>query len=407
MFNKKSGFTIVELLIVIVVIGILAAITIVAYGNVRSNAVKSTLKSDLSQAQTQLEIYRTDNNGYPTNGSDVNGGRGITASPNTTIAYTRTSNGYCLTATTTLNDSSFYYQSSDGIIAEGACSSIPAGYEAAPVISGGNSTVGGYSGIQPANCPSTGGAWVKVPGNTLYSIPNGFCVQQYPAANVSSIATSQPNVARWSGINTGAAQSAAATAATNAHMLTENEWMTIAANAAMQTSNWSGAAIGNGTLPKGSSTSTRGTLFVTLSNGSQVYFDTGSGSYYASNEFTCYTGPNANACGLAGQYHPSPSNALYSDQLATFTSFGSLPVTSSYYYGDPRYANPSLGSYINSSRTAGLGYLRSTYASGATTVYNFTRGPWTGVNSSGLFTLYLYTDQTYAHATYGFRAAVQ
>ena len=38
MKKTKSGFTIVELLIVIVVIGILAAITIVAYNGIQSRA---------------------------------------------------------------------------------------------------------------------------------------------------------------------------------------------------------------------------------------------------------------------------------------------------------------------------------------------------------------------------------
>jgi len=51
MFKTKSGFTIVELLIVIVVIGILAAITIVAYNGIqvraRNNAKMSSASADL------------------------------------------------------------------------------------------------------------------------------------------------------------------------------------------------------------------------------------------------------------------------------------------------------------------------------------------------------------------------
>jgi len=45
--NKQSGFTIVELLIVIVVIAILATITFVAYGGIQRSAAEATLKSDL------------------------------------------------------------------------------------------------------------------------------------------------------------------------------------------------------------------------------------------------------------------------------------------------------------------------------------------------------------------------
>jgi prepilin-type N-terminal cleavage/methylation domain-containing protein len=46
--QKQSGFTIVELLIVIVVIAILAAITIVAYNGIQQRAVTSAIASDLS-----------------------------------------------------------------------------------------------------------------------------------------------------------------------------------------------------------------------------------------------------------------------------------------------------------------------------------------------------------------------
>jgi len=46
---KQSGFTIVELLIVIVVIGILAAITIVAFNGVQQRAATAAVQSDLAQ----------------------------------------------------------------------------------------------------------------------------------------------------------------------------------------------------------------------------------------------------------------------------------------------------------------------------------------------------------------------
>lgn len=57
----KSGFTIVELLIVIVVIAILAAITIVAYNGIQQRGRDTVRKNDLTQISKLLRLYETDN----------------------------------------------------------------------------------------------------------------------------------------------------------------------------------------------------------------------------------------------------------------------------------------------------------------------------------------------------------
>jgi len=74
LYKNHSAFTIVELLVVIVVIGILAAITIVSYTGVSQKATASSLKSDLSNGSKKLKMYQVEYGSYPTMGApDSNG----------------------------------------------------------------------------------------------------------------------------------------------------------------------------------------------------------------------------------------------------------------------------------------------------------------------------------------------
>src|SRR5690242_13852381 len=65
--NKRTGgFTIVELLIVIVVIAILAAITVVAYNGIQNRTNDAAIQSDLNVMAKKMELYFAENNQYPT-----------------------------------------------------------------------------------------------------------------------------------------------------------------------------------------------------------------------------------------------------------------------------------------------------------------------------------------------------
>jgi prepilin-type N-terminal cleavage/methylation domain-containing protein len=61
------GFTIVELLVVIVVIGVLAAISVVSYFGISQKASVATVQSDLNNASKQLGLYSVEHGSYPTN----------------------------------------------------------------------------------------------------------------------------------------------------------------------------------------------------------------------------------------------------------------------------------------------------------------------------------------------------
>jgi len=62
----NRGFTIVELLIVIVVIGILAALVITTYVGIQKKARDTERKTDINALHGQAEAYQANNGKYPT-----------------------------------------------------------------------------------------------------------------------------------------------------------------------------------------------------------------------------------------------------------------------------------------------------------------------------------------------------
>lgn len=81
---RRQGFTIVELLIVIVVIAILAAITIVAFNGIQQRATASLIQSELSQnVKTLASYYITNSDVFP---ADANAG-GLSSSADSTLTY--------------------------------------------------------------------------------------------------------------------------------------------------------------------------------------------------------------------------------------------------------------------------------------------------------------------------------
>ena len=85
--KRNQGFTIVELLIVIVVIGILALLVITTYSGIQAKARNSKRSSDVKSLQTQLEAFFSQNGYYPSLG-DMNTGTSATTAANSTWAAT-------------------------------------------------------------------------------------------------------------------------------------------------------------------------------------------------------------------------------------------------------------------------------------------------------------------------------
>lgn len=68
--RQVSGFTIVELLIVIVVIGILASVTVVAFNGVQQRAKSVAVEVEQSQMAKKIELHLLGSNTYPTSITD-------------------------------------------------------------------------------------------------------------------------------------------------------------------------------------------------------------------------------------------------------------------------------------------------------------------------------------------------
>lgn len=69
MIRERRGFTIVELLIVVVVIGVLASITVVAYNGLQQRAKSAAYVSALAQWERLLKSYKVIAGDYPSTGA--------------------------------------------------------------------------------------------------------------------------------------------------------------------------------------------------------------------------------------------------------------------------------------------------------------------------------------------------
>lgn len=67
----KRAFTLIEILIVVVILGILAAIVIPQFTSAADDAQVSSAKSQLQTARAQIELYRFTENEYPVDGGGM------------------------------------------------------------------------------------------------------------------------------------------------------------------------------------------------------------------------------------------------------------------------------------------------------------------------------------------------
>jgi len=118
--RRASGFTIVELLIVVVVIAILAAITIVAYNGIANRAKESALKSDLKNGATQIHVAKETTSAYPSDAGTLKKSDSTSFS-----SYAYTTSTFCLEASSSQLPGKYFYTTQAGTIQEGPCPAIP------------------------------------------------------------------------------------------------------------------------------------------------------------------------------------------------------------------------------------------------------------------------------------------
>jgi len=92
-----EGFTLIELMIVVAIIGILAAISIPMYANLVAKSQEGTTKSNLGTIRSAMAIYFGDNEGiYPMDNLDslATGGKYLQVIPNATLPQTQGNIGH-------------------------------------------------------------------------------------------------------------------------------------------------------------------------------------------------------------------------------------------------------------------------------------------------------------------------
>ncbi len=63
--NKKSGFTLIELMVVVAIVSLLSALVVTALNSARAKGRDAQRVSSIKQVQNALELYYSDNKGYP------------------------------------------------------------------------------------------------------------------------------------------------------------------------------------------------------------------------------------------------------------------------------------------------------------------------------------------------------
>jgi len=415
--NEKSGFTIVELLVVIVVIGILASITIVSYSGISNRANIVSIQSDLSGAAKQLKLFQiaSSTGDYPTT-IDC----GIADSATNKCIRSSSGNSFSYIPSNGANPKTFRLTEASGAISYHVTDSI------IPAVA--------------ITCPQ---GFIVVPGSTTYKTSD-FCVMKYEAkaddnsdgvgdtnqtngtngwpANTYPISATRKFVSSAAGypvtnITQVTSISSASTAnfvydcPSGCHLISEAEWLTIAQNVALVPSNWSSGVVGTGYLYIGHTDGAPGNALVADAVDTNNYSGTGQSS--PSNQRRTLTLSNGEViwdfAGNVGEWTSSQTDGVTAQRPGVvgaglvfgewnaINKAGTLPVNPS-----PSFGVPAASTWDTTNN--GIGIL---FSDADSTGWNgFLRGGcWACGNTSGIFELYLNNHPMQTSAGIGLRIA--
>lgn len=349
-----KGFTIVELLIVIVVIGILATIVLVAYNGIRTQAEDASLQSEASQAGKKVLAYKTLNSEtLPADTATA----GVSAGTGHDLYYrvTPDGRGFCLAVSLSTDPTRAYsVTSTNGAVKRGTCQ--------------------GY---------------ILVPGNATLGTSD-FWVMKYEAKNVSGVAMSQATGNPWVSISQTSAISTSQAACDGCHLISEPEWMTLAGNVLGVASNWSTGVVGSGYIYSGHNDNVPANSLAASATDSDGYNGTGNASGNQRRTLTLSNGEVV--WDLAGNVLEWTSGTIASGQQPGFVGEGTFSLKewnnpSLIMNGLPPTSRPSgiSGAVAGYSSAQGIGALYSNYGAAATYGY-FRGGGWSnGVNAGVLY----------------------
>ena len=264
---KRLGFTIIELLVVIVVIGVLASLSFVAYGSVRAKVIDESLAADiLNMGSAQLK--QKTNTGlsgkaYYSGSATDTSGLGFKPNNGNVVDVVTNATGYCIRGYNVGGTKNTIYNPSTKESSPGLCNQIDPSAEAIAASPLDSSVI---------TCPA---GFIIVPGSPTYGTGN-FCVMKYEAKQVgaTNVPISQASGLPWINISQtdAIANSTNVVGCTGCHLIKEKEYLTIVQNVLKVASNWSTGVVGSGYIYPGYGDSTTTTSLAASSNDSLGYY---------------------------------------------------------------------------------------------------------------------------------------